>query len=238
MLKDTRRFNEKTALKITICAASWNIFSFILGNNLGSLDNTFGSSDQNALYISATIGDVRFVDPILNANVSPVLFTSTGYLPFDLAIVAQNLDFARTLYNSYEDREKFLAEDDNGFSTFSRLVNTSRTVYRNVINMDAIRLLIELGGFTDYYSMISGESMIRELSKAACSFTRPDNSAFDISLLKEVLDRTSAELINATDRHGLAPLHYMVLNFNYEGIKAMISDITVETGEANPVWLL
>lgn len=232
ILQDTRRFDGKTALETTICAAGWNIFCFILDNNLGSLDDTFRSGDQNALHISATIGDVRFIDRILKANVSPLLFTRTGYRPFDLAIIAQNLDFARTLYNSYKDRERFLAEDDRGFSTFSRLVYASRTVYRNVIDMDAIRLVIELGGFTEYYSTVSGESIIRELSKAPYSFTRPDNAAFDVSLLKEVVDRTSAELINETDSDGLAPLHYMVLNANYEGVKAMINNEKVNINVA------
>jgi ankyrin repeat protein len=239
ILQDTRRFNGKTALETSICTAGWDIFCFILDNNLGSLDDTFRSGDQNALHISASIGDVRFIDPILNADVSPLLFTSTGYRPFDFAIIAQNLDFARTLYNSYKDREKFLAEDDRGFSTFSRLVYGSRTVYRNVIDMDAIRLIIELGGFTEYYSTVSGDSNIRELSKAPYSFTRPDNVAFDISLLKEVLDRTSAELINETDSHGLAPLHYMVLNSNFEGVKEMIYnekvDINVPAGTPSDI---
>jgi hypothetical protein len=62
--------------------------------------------------------------------------------------------------------------------------------------MDAIRFLLSLGVFTEYHSSLTQESLILGLSRSAYSFTQLDSVAFDATLLKEVLDRRSSELVN------------------------------------------
>ncbi|KAK4121892.1 hypothetical protein N657DRAFT_647376 [Parathielavia appendiculata] len=225
ILSDVARFKGKTAVEVAICAASWSVFSYLLTAKLGCLSDVFASGDQNALHISATIGDVRFIDPILAAGVSLTQFTPTGHRPFDFAIISRHYDYARALYEhcSPTDRESILSPDERGFPTFGRLVYSAQTTYRHVIDMEAIRLLDSLGAFSVYFNENTKDTLIRELARTAYSSTRPNSAAFDDGLLRLVVSQTPTELLNQRDEFGFAPLHYMVMNANLAGL-ALILD--------------
>ncbi|KAK0701424.1 hypothetical protein B0T21DRAFT_417131 [Apiosordaria backusii] len=230
IFSDVSRFKGKTAIETSICTASWDVFNYLIDAKFCSLDDAFASGDQNALHISATIGDVRFIGPILDAGVSLLEFTSTGYRPFDLAIIARHYDYAQALYEhcSPLDRQKILSADERGFPTFSRLIYSARTCYRHVIDMEAIRLLDVLGAFTIYYNEVTKDTLIRELARTAYSFTRPDSAAFDNSLLKLVISRTAADILNQRDQFGIAPVHYMILNANLPGLALLLGHPDVD----------
>lgn len=234
---DIKRFRGKTAIETSIGSASWNVFNYLLDNKICVLDDASASGDQNILHISATIGDVRFINRILEAGVSLLQFTKTGYRPFDLAIVARNYDYAKALCErlSESDRQKIIGTDDNGFPTFSRLVYAARTSYRQVVDMEAIRLLDSLGALSVYYNEKTQDTLVRELARTAYSYTRPDSATFDNSLLKLMIDRSPVELLNQRDELGIAPLHYMILNANLFGVALLLEHPGVDINiTANP----